>query len=142
MKEERDKWSREFALKYAEKQTTDVASAQRIAEQFAIGILVYENSKTKERKKFFIPPNCRSTMGRSPENSIVIDETALSQRHCSFDADEKDVYVVDFQGVSGVFVGNSRVHGKYKLSSNDIVQIGRGSESFGLRFYQLDGARK
>ncbi|MGV2831348.1 FHA domain-containing protein [Myxosarcina sp. GI1(2024)] len=146
IKEERKKWFRDFALKYAEKQASDLIVAQRMAEQFAIGVLIYENPTTAERERFFIPPNCRLTAGRSETNSISINDIFLSQRHCAFDADEKNVYVLDLGSPNGVFVSSSksgrgyiRVSGKkYKLYTDDVVMLASTTK---LRFHQLDKRR-
>lgn len=58
MKEEKDKWYREFAMKFAEAQSTDRTRAQKMAVQLAIGVLVFQDEKTQERERIFVPANC------------------------------------------------------------------------------------
>ena len=70
MKEEKTKWRREFALKYAEAQATDSVRAQKMAVQFAVGVLI-KNPETQKRARVFVPPNCRLIAGSAPDNPIT-----------------------------------------------------------------------
>lgn len=134
LEEEKEKWTREFALKYAEKQATDQTSAQRIAEQFAVGVLIYKNPVTEENERYFLPSNSRLIAGRLADNPIVIVSPSISGKHCAFEADEKNVYIEDFRSTRGTFVNGNRVNGKQRLYGDDIVHIGKAE----LRFHQLN----
>ena len=145
VKQEKEKWSRDFALKYAEMQANDISGAQRMAEQFAIGVLIYDSPNIGERERFFVPQNCRLTVGADEANSIVIDHETVARQHCAFDSDDKNTYVLDLGSPNGVYVKSSgesrygaRVDGKQRLFSDDVISVGK----IPLRYYQLDGARK
>lgn len=134
LEEEKEKWTRDFALKYAEKQATDNISAQRIAEQFAVGLLIYDNPSTAEREKFFLPSNSRLMAGRASDNPIIINNSRVSAKHCSFEADDRNVYVRDLGTMNGVFVNDDRVKESQKLYDGDIVGVGTKVK---LKFHQL-----
>ena len=64
-----------------------------------------------------------TTIGRNPSNDIVLDNNAVSRRHCSIDRDG-DAWIVTDQGSkNGTFVGNAEVR-RARLEPGDQVQIG------------------
>jgi pSer/pThr/pTyr-binding forkhead associated (FHA) protein len=135
MKEEKARWRREFAMKYAEAQAKDNQNAQRMAVQFAIGVLI-KNPETAERERIFVPPYCRLIAGRSPDNSIVLDDSNISRHHCAFDADDTDVYVEDLGSPNGIWLKGVQLHGRSKLETGDVVRLTPTTE---FRFHKLDG---
>jgi pSer/pThr/pTyr-binding forkhead associated (FHA) protein len=135
IEEEKEKWTRDFAVKYAEKQATDIISAERIAEQFAIGVLIYKDLETGESKRFFLPSNSRLMAGRNSDNAIVIKNSSVSLKHCAFEADNSNVYIVDMVSTMGVFVNGNRVENRQKLCSGDAIVLGRENS---LKFHLLN----
>jgi pSer/pThr/pTyr-binding forkhead associated (FHA) protein len=134
MREERDKWRREFAFKFAEKQITDNVAAQKMAAQFAIGVII-KNPETPEREKIFVPPNCRLIVGRAPDNAIVLDDPRVSRHHFAFFADDTNVFVEELGRSANItFINGERINGRLKLKSNDVITTGQTE----LRFHKLD----
>ena len=134
MKEEKEKWSREFAIKYAEVQATDNARAQKMAIQFAIGVLI-RNPEAEDRERIFIPPNCRLIAGRANDNPIQIDDRSVSRHHCAFDADDENVFVEELGSQNATIVNGDMLKGRRKLEAGDMITIG----PIQFRFHQLDG---
>jgi pSer/pThr/pTyr-binding forkhead associated (FHA) protein len=135
IEEEKEKWTRDFAVKYAEKQATDSISAERIAEQFAIGVLIYKDPGTGESKRFFLPSNSRLMAGRSPDNPIVIENSSVSFKHCAFEADDRNVYIIDMVSTMGVFINDNRIENRQKLCNGDTIRLGKESN---LKFHLLN----
>jgi len=133
VKEEREKWRKEFAIRYADIQATDQARAQNLAVQFAIGVLI-KNPESEERDRIFIPPNCRLIAGRAPDSAIHIDDVNLSRHHCAFDADDENVFVEVLGSVSISSIKEEPLRGKRLLQTEDIITIGRTR----LRFHKLE----
>lgn len=136
MREEKEKWRREFALKYAEVQATDAARAQRMAAQFAIGVLIFKQSETSERERIFVPPNCQLVAGRSSENPIYIADPNISKHHCAFNADDENVYVVDLGSTNASYLNGQLIRGACRLETGDIVSVGQTE----LLFHRLERA--
>jgi pSer/pThr/pTyr-binding forkhead associated (FHA) protein len=134
MKEEREKWKRDFALKMAQMEPVDSALAQRMAVQFALGVLIYQNPDTSERERIFLPPHCRLVAGRANTNQIFINDAKLSRQHCAFDSDETNVYVEDLGSANATFMNGSRVAGRVKLNTGDVISLG----DIEFQFHKLD----
>jgi pSer/pThr/pTyr-binding forkhead associated (FHA) protein len=134
IKEEKDKWYREFAMKFAEAQSTDRMRAQKMAVQLAIGVLIFQDEETQERERIFIPPNCRLVAGRAHDNPIRLNDIRASKHHCAFNANDTDVFVEDLGSGNATFVNSQRITGRFKLGSGDIVRIGQTE----CKFHKLD----
>lgn len=65
----------------------------------------------------------RTTLGRRGDNDIVLDNAAVSSRHCQFELQGlADVYVEDAGSTNGTFVNNRRVK-RQKLEDGDTVAV-------------------
>lgn len=129
MREERAKWEREFILKYAEARTTDRASAESLAAQFAIGFLVVEEPG-KERKKVFIPSGARVIAGRQTGNEIELSDPTVSQKTVMFETEGSSVFVVNLGTQSRLLLNGARVESRAELKSGDIVAVGHTKITF------------
>jgi len=129
MREEKAKWEREFAVKYAEIKTSHPESAENLATQFAVGYLIVEEPR-KDRRKFFIASGTRIIVGRSSDGDILVSDPAVSRRHVMFEAESNSVFVLDLQAVSGVFLNGDKIRSKSKLKSGDVVRVGQTNLTF------------
>jgi pSer/pThr/pTyr-binding forkhead associated (FHA) protein len=68
------------------------------------------------------------TIGRSPENDIVLYNRLVSKSHAYLDLGSSDeaVFLVDTGSTNGTFVNNSRLapSGNYKLADGDEISFG------------------
>jgi hypothetical protein len=66
----------------------------------------------------------RTTLGRKDDNDIVLDNPAVSARHCVFGLQGlADVWVEDLGSTNGTFVNNARIKGRQQLHDEDVVAI-------------------
>lgn len=77
------------------------------------------------------------TLGRHPENDIRIDEIAVSGKHARVEVEEnqyldgvKDYYIVDAGSTNGTFVNDTRVMGRQRLNSEDVIRVGWNTFKF------------
>src|SRR3984893_2987055 len=66
------------------------------------------------------------TIGRAPDNSITIDNLAISNRHAEIKSEQGGLVVEDLNSLNGTFVNNQRVK-RSALKHGDVVAIGKHS---------------
>jgi ABC transport system ATP-binding/permease protein len=68
----------------------------------------------------------RVTIGRAPENDVVVDDMLVSRRHAELHGDPVEGYeLVDLGSHNGTFVNGERIRGKAHLEQLDVVAVGR-----------------
>ena len=73
----------------------------------------------------------RTSLGRRTDNDIVLENMAVSGRHCLFELKGlADVFVVDLCSTNATFVNNQKIT-RQQLNDGDVVAVGK----FRLRFY-------
>lgn len=65
------------------------------------------------------------TVGRGPDNAIVLTETEVSRRHAIFTKDGDRCEVGDHQTGNGTFLNGERVTGSRTIRHGDVVAIGK-----------------
>jgi hypothetical protein len=73
------------------------------------------------------------TVGRSDQNDIIIDETAVSNVHAEIEFEVGNYYITDIQSKNGTFVDGELVISR-KLKNGNIISIG----NYSLRFQNED----
>ena len=64
------------------------------------------------------------TIGRSPDNSIIINDTTVSRRHATLIIAQNEFSIKDLGSANGTFVNGMRVAGVSRLQANDILKVG------------------
>ena len=71
-KEEDKKLAKELKEGFAKLQAENRKMAQKLAAQYAIGFLLVEELDNPDQKeKYFIPSNCRMSIGRDEDNDVI-----------------------------------------------------------------------
>lgn len=66
------------------------------------------------------------TIGRSPANTIPIDDTAASRKHCMIKKDPEDTFtLVDMGSANGTAVNGEKIAGEHHLETEDRIKIGK-----------------
>ena len=67
----------------------------------------------------------RTTLGRKPDNDIVLDTLVVSGHHCAFDlVGVADVFVVDLGSTNGTYVNDRMARDRTRLADGDVIAIG------------------
>jgi hypothetical protein len=67
----------------------------------------------------------RTTLGRKPDNDIVLDTMVVSGSHCAFELEGvADVYIHDLGSTNGTYVNNHMVKERTRLHDGDVISIG------------------
>lgn len=75
-----------------------------------------------------------TTIGRGPDNTVVLDDVALSRRHARLLREQSEVQIVDLSSRGGIWVNDRRVDGSVPLRPGDVVTLGSYSFRFVLGF--------
>jgi hypothetical protein len=78
----------------------------------------------------FIPQGNRTTIGRSPDNDIFLDDVTVSRKHAVLAQDGNQFLIEDLGSLNGTFVNRRRIESPMRLESGDEVQIGKYRLSF------------
>ena len=66
----------------------------------------------------------RTTLGRSADNDIVLDNLVVSGHHCAFEVRGlADVYIEDLRSTHGTYINGKRVK-QQKLNDGEVISIG------------------
>lgn len=66
----------------------------------------------------------RTTLGRHPDNDIVLDNNVVSGHHCFFELKGlADVYLHDLKSTNGTYVNDHMVKGRQLLQDGDVIAI-------------------
>ena len=78
----------------------------------------------------FIPEGDRTTIGRSPDNDIFLDDVTVSRKHAVVLQSGGELRIEDLGSLNGTFVDRRRIDAATQLESGDEVQIGKYRLSF------------
>ena len=114
-----------YALKIMYKDVKTGGKARNNSSGIRYGIEVIQTgvNSTLEQGSV-VPIRGIITLGRKPENTIVLTEPFVSGNHAKIYAKNNNLYVEDLNSTNGVYVNNERIQEKYKLVANDEVKIG------------------
>ena len=65
------------------------------------------------------------TVGKSPDNHIVVPEDSISGKHCEFTGTPGGFKITDLASTNGTFVNDKKVTRDHDLIDNDNIRLGR-----------------
>lgn len=66
----------------------------------------------------------RATIGRAPDNAIVLDLDSVSRRHCTLRPQRAGFFLTDEGSTNGTFVNERRLTAERALRSGDLLRVG------------------
>ena len=78
----------------------------------------------------FIPQAERTTIGRSPDNDIFLDDVTVSRKHAVLAAREGGLYIEDEGSLNGTFLNRKRIDSATRLENGDELQVGKYKLTF------------
>jgi hypothetical protein len=77
----------------------------------------------------FVPEGDRTTIGRSPDCDIFLDDVTVSRKHAAIVKKNGDLFIEDQGSLNGTFLNRKRIESA-KLENGDELQIGKYKLSF------------
>jgi hypothetical protein len=78
----------------------------------------------------FIPQGERTTIGRSPECDIFLDDVTVSRKHAVLVEQEGGLYIEDEGSLNGTFLNRKRIDAPARLENGDELQVGKYKLTF------------
>ena len=78
----------------------------------------------------FIPQGDRTTIGRSPDCDIFLDDVTVSRKHAVLTERDGGFFIEDLGSLNGTFVNRKRIDAETQLDNGDELQIGKYRLSF------------
>ncbi len=66
----------------------------------------------------------RITIGRTPDNDIVLDNRGVSRKHAQIEFNNNTALIIDNESLNGTFVNNRKISEEV-LKDNDVINIGK-----------------
>lgn len=114
-----------YALKimYRDVKTGDKKKNNNTGIRYGIEIIQTGVNSTLEQGSV-VPIRGITTLGRRPENTIVLTEPFVSGNHAKIYTKNNNLYVEDLNSTNGVYVNNEKINEKVKLIADDEIKIG------------------
>ena len=93
--------------------------------------LILTNRETNDF--MIIPLSGENTIGRKPENDLVLNDTTVSGLHCTILTEEEKVFIRDENSTNGTFVNGNRISEKTELHPSDRISLGK--QEFNISFH-------
>jgi FHA domain/zinc-ribbon domain len=109
----------------------ELADDERPLEELAMdGPALVVRSGGGRAGEHFTPQGDRTTIGRSPDCDIFLDDVTVSRKHAVLVERNGDYLIEDEGSLNGTFVNRKRIDAATRLESGDEVQIGKYRLSF------------
>ena len=93
--------------------------------------LILTNRETNDF--MIIPLSGENTIGRKPENDLVLNDTTVSGLHCTILNEEDKVFIRDENSTNGTYVNGERIAEKTELHPSDKISLGK--QEFNISFH-------
>jgi pSer/pThr/pTyr-binding forkhead associated (FHA) protein len=108
--------------------TPDQAEAERQAELAELGVtgpaLVVRSGGGRAGETFVLEGE-ETTVGRSPECDIFLDDVTVSRRHAVVRRGGSGLEIEDLGSLNGTYLNRKRIEGAARLTDDDELQIGK-----------------
>ena len=124
----KDEAGSETTMSYTPEEEED-AGALTLEDLGAEGPALVVRSGGGRSGEHFVPQGERTTIGRSPDCDVFLDDVTVSRKHAVILRREGDLVLEDQGSLNGTFLNRRRIESG-KLENGDELQIGKYKLSF------------
>ena len=89
-------------------------------------------SPSNEPLEYILKPG-KTTLGRKPDNDIVIDDELASRVHAEIYCEADTIVITDQESTNGTFVNRERITKPHTLAPGDQIRIGQHEANVTMR---------
>jgi FHA domain/zinc-ribbon domain len=119
----------ETTMSYTPEEGEDEASVS-LEELGAEGPALVVRSGGGRAGEHFVPQGERTTIGRSPDCDIFLDDVTVSRKHAVLLQRDGDFLIEDQGSLNGTYLNRRRIESAQKLENGDELQIGKYKLTF------------
>jgi pSer/pThr/pTyr-binding forkhead associated (FHA) protein len=119
----------ETTMSYVPEEGEDEASVT-LEELGAEGPALVVRSGGGRAGEHFVPQGERTTIGRSPDCDIFLDDVTVSRKHAVLLQRDGDFLIEDQGSLNGTYLNRRRIESAQKLENGDELQIGKYKLTF------------
>ena len=125
IKQEIKLWNSDFAVNYSKLLFDKPDAAAQLARQFSIGLIVVRDKNGKTENKHFIPYQCKVSVGRNPDNDIVLTDKTVSRDHGVFFYRGNKVLFHELSPLNKTLLNGKPIQKVCHLKSGDKIELGK-----------------
>jgi hypothetical protein len=126
----KDEPGSETTMSYVPEEGEEGEASVTLEELDAEGPALVVRSGGGRAGEHFVPQGERTTIGRSPENDIFLDDVTVSRKHAVLLQQDDGYHIEDLGSLNGTFLNRKRIESSAKLENGDEVQIGKYKLSY------------
>jgi hypothetical protein len=119
----------ETTMSYVPEEGQDESSVS-LEELGAEGPALVVRSGGGRAGEHFVPQGERTTVGRSPDCDIFLDDVTVSRRHAVLLQRDGGFFIEDQGSLNGTYLNRKRIESAQELENGDELQIGKYKLTF------------
>jgi hypothetical protein len=119
----------ETTMSYVPEEGEDESSVS-LEELGAEGPALVVRSGGGRAGEHFVPQGERTTVGRSPDCDIFLDDVTVSRRHAVLLRRDGGFFIEDQGSLNGTYLNRKRIESAQELENGDELQIGKYKLTF------------
>jgi hypothetical protein len=119
----------ETTMSYVPEEGQDESSVS-LEELGAEGPALVVRSGGERAGEHFVPQGERTTVGRSPDCDIFLDDVTVSRRHAVLLQRDGGFFIEDQGSLNGTYLNRKRIESAQELENGDELQIGKYKLTF------------
>jgi hypothetical protein len=126
----KDEPGSETTMSYVPEEGEEGEASMTLEELGAEGPALVVRSGGGRAGEHFVPQADRTTIGRSPDCDIFLDDVTVSRKHAVLLRRDDGYYIEDQGSLNGTFLNRKRIESSAKLDNGDELQIGKYKLTF------------
>jgi FHA domain/zinc-ribbon domain len=126
----KDEPGSETTMSYVPEEGEESEASVTLEELGAEGPALVVRSGGGRAGEHFVPQGERTTIGRSPDNDIFLDDVTVSRQHAVLLQRDDGYHIEDLGSLNGTFLNRRRIESSSRIENGDELQIGKYKLSY------------